>query len=333
MIFLFKESLCQGRLPRAWKTAKIIPLRKPNKGDYTLPSAYRPISLLPTLSKAIESLVADRIAHLADEYSLLPENHFGGLKGKNTVDALVVLQEKIYQAWRDQKVLSLVTFDIQSAFNGVAKDVPCSRLRERRIPEVLVNWVLDFCSNRKASILVNNESSHEIALEDAGLLQGSPLSPILFLFFNADLVKSVINKNKGAIAFIDDYTAWVTGLDIQSNTQRLQVEVIPKLETWAESSGAIFNPEKTVLIHFTRNRKKIHAETASAAFLSVGNQKIYGRKEVKLLGVIFDQMLTYKEHVAKALQRGVQAALGLKRLRNLRPESARQLYKSTRSCG
>lgn len=143
LIFLFKESLCQGRLPRAWKTAKIIPLRKPNKGDYTLPSAYRPISLLPTLSKAIESLVADRIAHLADEYSLLPGNHFGGLKGKNTVDALVVLQEKIYQAWRDQNVLSLVTFDIQGVFNGVAKDVLCSRLRERRIPEVLVNWVLD----------------------------------------------------------------------------------------------------------------------------------------------------------------------------------------------
>lgn len=95
--------------------------------------------------------------------------------------------------------------------------------------------------------------------------------------------------------------AWVTGADIQSNTQRLQREIIPKLETWAESSGAIFNPEKTVLVHFTRGRKKIHSETASPSFLLVGNQKIYGQKEVKLLGVVFDQMLTYKEHVAKAL--------------------------------
>lgn len=203
LVGLFIESLRQGRLPRAWKTAKIIPLRKPNKGDYTSPLTYHPISLLPTLSKAIESLVADRIAHLADEYNLLPGNHFGGLKCKNTVDALFVLQEKIYQAWRDRKVLSLVTFDIQGAFYGVAKDVLCSRLRERHIPEVLVNWVLDFCSERKASILVNNESSHGVVLEDAELPQGSPLSPILFLFFNADLVKSIINKNKGAIAFIE----------------------------------------------------------------------------------------------------------------------------------
>ena len=132
-------------------------------------------TLLPTLSKAIESLVAERIAHLSDEYGLLPRNHFAGLKCKDTVDALVVLQEKIYQAWRDKKVLSLVTFDIQGAFNGVAKDVLCSRLRERRIPELLVNWISDFCSERKASIIVNGESSDQIALQDAGLPQGLPL--------------------------------------------------------------------------------------------------------------------------------------------------------------
>ena len=153
----------------------------------------------------------------------------------NIADALVVLQEKIYQTWRDQKVLSLVTFDIQGEFSGVAKDVLCSRLRERRIPRVLIIWVSSFCSEREARMTVNNESSHQVALEDSGLSQGSPLSPRLFLFFNADLVKSAINKNKGAIAFIDNYTAWVSGSDIKSNTERLQAEVIPKLEVWADN--------------------------------------------------------------------------------------------------
>lgn len=80
------------------------------------------------------------------------------------------------------------------------------------------------------------------------------------MFFNADIITSVINKSKGAIAFINDYTTWVTGPDMKSTTQRLQAEVIPKLEIWAEGSGAIFNPEKIVLIHFTRNRKKINTK-------------------------------------------------------------------------
>lgn len=221
-----------------------------------------------------------------------------------------------------------MTFDIQGAFNGVAKDVVCSRLRERRIPELLVSWIFNFCSELKAGITVNGESSGQIALQDAGLPQGSPLSPILFLFFNADLVKSVINKNKGAIAFIDDYTAWVTGSEIQSNTEQLQRKIIPKLGFRASSSGAIFNPEKTVLVHFTRNTRKATAKLASPSALKIGGQPIYGQKEVKLLGVVFDQKLTYKEHIAKVLQRGIRAALGLKRLRNLRPEGTRQLFKS-----
>ena len=148
------------------------------------------------------------------------------------------------------------------------------------------------------------------------------------MFFNANLVKSVINKNKGAIAFIDDYTAWVTGPEIQSNTEQLQREVIPKLESWAGSSGAIFNPKNSVLVHFTRNTKRITAELASPSALKIGGQPIYGQKEVKLLGVVFDQKLTYKEHIAKIFQRGITAAIGLKRLRNLRPESTRQLFKS-----
>lgn len=199
----------QGKLPNAWKIAKILPLKKPNKEDYTLPRAYRPISLLPTLSKAMEYLIAQKIAHISDTYNLLPGNHFGGLKYKNTLDALVVFQEKIYQAWRDKKVLSLITFDVQGAFNGVARDVLVQRLRKRRIPEIFISWINDFCLQRQAVTSVNGETTDLISLEHAGLPQGLPLSPILFLFFNADLIQGPINKNKGSIAFIDEFTAWI----------------------------------------------------------------------------------------------------------------------------
>lgn len=61
-----------------------------------------------------------------------------------------------------------------------------------------------------------------MALLQAGLLQVSPLSPILFLFFNADLVQFVNNKNKGVIAFTNDYSAWVTGPLASENVAQLQ---------------------------------------------------------------------------------------------------------------
>ena len=88
---LFQSSLQQGKLLDTWKIAKILPLKKPNKGNYLLPGAYRSISLLAILSKALEYLVAQKLVHLCDAHDLLPENHFGGLKCKSTLDALVVL--------------------------------------------------------------------------------------------------------------------------------------------------------------------------------------------------------------------------------------------------
>ena len=74
-------------------------------------------------------------------------------------------------------------------------------------------WVEAFCSERTASIQVNGQASKVQELPQAGLPQGSPLSPILFLFFNADLVQRRIDTYGGAIAFVDDFTAWVTGRD------------------------------------------------------------------------------------------------------------------------
>lgn len=96
LLALFRESM-----KSASRIAKIIPLRKPQKGNYTDPESFRPISLLPTLSKALEPLIARRLSFLVEDYRLLPDNHFGGRKKRSTVGALMNLQEKFFQAWRD----------------------------------------------------------------------------------------------------------------------------------------------------------------------------------------------------------------------------------------
>lgn len=155
----------------------------------------------------LESIIAQRLAFLTDKHYLLPYNHFGGLKQKTTIDALLVLQEKIYQAWKEKKVLSLITFDIKGAFSGVAIDVLIQQLRKRRIPDQIVGWIKNFCENQKATVTVNGKTSIIIFLAHTGFPQGSPLSPILYLFFNSNLVTGVINKNKGSLAFINNFTA------------------------------------------------------------------------------------------------------------------------------
>ena len=153
-------------------------------------------------------------------------------------------------------MLSLVSFDVKGAYNGVNCEVLLQRLGARQLPTMLVNWVASFYRGRRATVVINGHDSATTDLTHPGLPQGSPLSLILFLFFNANLVSNVLNKHQGAIAFVDDYSAWVTGPSTANNTEKIQRYIIPKAESWELSSGATFEPTKTVFIHFTQVAKK-----------------------------------------------------------------------------
>ena len=129
-------------------------LRKLGKGDYTVLKAFRPISLLPTISKGLEAVVAARLSYMVERYSLLPDNHFGARPRRSAEQALNVIVEKTYQAWRGGKILSLVSFDVNGAFNGVHTSVLIQRLAERRVPKQIVEWIGDFVSERHAQVTV-----------------------------------------------------------------------------------------------------------------------------------------------------------------------------------
>ena len=323
IVHIFKASMQEGMLPHQWRSAKIIPFKKPGKPDYTIAKAYRPISLLSTLGKAMEALVAERISYMIEEEGLLPTNHFGARKQRSTEHALTILQEHIYKAWRSRKVLSLVSFDLKGAYNGVHKERLLQRLAARRIPQDWIRWVNAFCSDRTAEIVVNGQTSKREKLQQAGLPQGSPLSPVLFLFYNADLVQQKITTKGGAVAFVDDYTAWVTGTSAALNRESIQ-KMVDRAVEWERRSGATFEPDKTAYIHFTRSPDRSENEP-----IQVKNDTVLPRKEVKLLGVIMDAELRYRKHIAKTATKGLAAAMALKRLRMTSPSTARQLFAAT----
>ncbi|KAI7758835.1 hypothetical protein LZL87_013818 [Fusarium oxysporum] len=309
VLHLFRTSLRDGELLVQWRSAKIILLKKPGKDDYKVAKAWRPISLLSTLGKILEAVMADRISYVVETFGLLPTNHFGGRKQRSADQALLLLQEHIYKAWRNRKVLSLISFDVKGAYNGVFKDRLLQRLEARGIPKGLVKWIDAFCSNRSATIVVNGYTSGRRDLPQAGLLQGSPLSPI--------------DAKGGSIAFIDDYSAWVTGPTAEANRVGIQA-VIDRALGWERRSGATFEEDKTVIIHFTR-----HHERTDESPYTIKGQAIIPKKSGKILGLVMDSELRYKEHVKEAATRGLRAAMCLRRLKLLTPRTARQLFVAT----
>jgi hypothetical protein len=202
---IFTSSIELRYHPQRWRSARIIVLRKPGKPDYSLPRAYRPISLLNTLGKLLEAVMARRLSFFVEHYGLLPDTQFGGRPGRTTEQALLTLTNAIDRAWYKQKVVTLVAFDLKGAFNGVNKTNLDIRLQSKGIPSVARTWIASFMSGRQASIGFDDYQTEVVPLDNAGLAQGSPLSPILFAFFNCDLVDQPVDFHGGASAFIDDY--------------------------------------------------------------------------------------------------------------------------------
>jgi hypothetical protein len=150
------------------------------------------------------------------------------------------------------------------------------------------------------------------------------LSPILLAFFNSALVDQPVDPHGGASAFIDDYFRWRVGPSAEDNLAKIQTEDIPRIEAWARRTGSCFAAEKTELIHFTRKRDQ-HEDGR----LIMNGKEIKPSRTAKLLGVIFDRELRWKEHVQQAIKRATNVTVvALGGLRHLRPEQMRQLYQA-----
>jgi hypothetical protein len=113
--------------------------------------------------------MAIRLLYIAEEHNLLPANHFGARPRRSAEQALNVLVEKIYQAWRLHQILTLVSFDKKGAFNGVHTSVLRQRLLERRVPSKAVKWIEDFCLRRYVRVAVGGYESEVKGIDFAGI--------------------------------------------------------------------------------------------------------------------------------------------------------------------
>ena len=95
---LFQACITQAYHPEAFKTANTITMKKPGKKDtdYATPKGYRPIALLNTLGKIMESIMGKKISYLAETYQLLPKTQMGARRGKFTETALELLTEQVH---------------------------------------------------------------------------------------------------------------------------------------------------------------------------------------------------------------------------------------------
>ena len=188
---VFNQSLQLGYCPLYFRESSTIVLRKPGKHDYTVPKAYRPIALLNTIGKIMDAIIAKRISYITERHQLLPKTHIGGRKGRSTEHAIHMIIEEIYAAWNraDRQVASLLLLDVSGAFDNVSYKRLLYNLRRRRIDKKVVAWIASLLESRHTKIVIDGHKSRQYNIT-TGIPQGSPLSLILYLFYNADLIET-----------------------------------------------------------------------------------------------------------------------------------------------
>jgi hypothetical protein len=166
-------------------------------------------------------------------------------------------------------------------------------MRERKIPDWIVKWVGSFISNRTTTLPLPGYNTDAFPTH-TGNHQGSPSSPILFLFYNANLVE-ICNPSilpASGTGFADHMNTLAFGKSTEDNCRTLQTVHEQCLE-WARRHGASFAPEKYILVHFTKARTK-HNHTCP---LMLPTSTIYPSPSARVLGVILDKKLSWQPHL------------------------------------
>ena len=296
LTILFNACLTMGYCPKHFRNSATVVLRKPAKEDYSQVKSYRLIALLNTLGKALDKILANRISYLAKKYGLLPRTHRGDRKQTSTEHAVHGLVEQIHAAWINGEVASMLLLGVSGAFDYVSHPRLIHNLQKRRIDKGITNWIQSVLRGRRTVIQLDGPTSESIEV-NTGISQGSPLSPILYLFYNADLldVCEDVGLATSANGFIDDASVIMSSPSTEENCRRIKL-IYTRCEDWARKHASKFAPTKYEWIHFSRNRRHDlkkglalgHGTTAITITL---------KEACRFLGIILDSGLKWKAHL------------------------------------
>lgn len=279
------------------------------------------------MAKIYTALVAEDITTLAEQHKLLPGCHFGGRPGHRTTDSMHLLLHRIKQAWRNGRVASVLFLDIEGAFPNAVKDRLLHNMRKRRVPEALVRTVGTALTNRHTTLRFDDFLSNAIPLRN-GIGQGDPMSMIVYLFYNADILEVPRTRNELAVAYVDDSAFLVEGpsFDATHATLKRMMNRRGGAFEWSAEHNSKFEVSKFALVDFSR-KKDIDRPP-----LRLRQTTITPAPSHKFLGVIFDQELRWNLQVEHAVAKASKWVSLFRRIaRNRSGLSApllRRLYKA-----
>ena len=314
---IFQRSLDTGRVPKDWSTAFVCPLFK--KGDTSLASNYRPISLTCILCKVLEHIITTNIVSHMDKYNLLYDLQHGFRSKRSCETQLVTLIEDLMRNCTAGSQTDLVLLDFSKAFDKVSHQKLLLKLHRYGIRGPTLRWIQAFLSDRTQTVVLENEKSNTVPVT-SGVPQGSVLGPILFLIYiNTFLIQQSLRY--GCLLMTRPFT-WQSPLSTLEDAQILQQD-LDHLHEWELEWDMEFNPSKCVVIYVTRSRTLIPSQ-----YLLHG-QVLESVAGSKYLGVEISSNLLFNNHIQNITTSASRSLGFLKRnIRSQNPALREMAYKT-----
>ena len=301
---IINNSILSGVYPDALKEARVIPIYKSGNRDDA--NNYRPISILPTMSKIFERHIASQMLSYFDKTDIIHRKQSGFRKNHSCSTALTHLIDLWLHDIDIGKYIGTVFLDLKKAFDLVDHQILIYKLKLYHFSEISIKLFKSYLSNRKQLLKVGEVTS-EMLYTVSGVPQGSILGPLLFLLYINDIVYSSIDIHIDLYA--DDSTMYESGYDLKSIQTKLQNN-LNDIEIWCKLNNMAVNPSKSkCMVMGTKQkvkRKTIHLLLNGSVLENVTVQK--------LLGVLIDNTLSWRSHIDNVCKKvGRQVAL-LKRI-------------------
>lgn len=314
--YIINRSFREGIFPRILQIARVVPVHK--KGNKDLHNNYRPISVLPCISKIFEKIMASRLMNYLSEHSLLSQHQYGFRPQYNTELAVYQLCQNIYDAVDNKECQITLFCDLTKAFDTISHSILLDKLYVYGIRGPILGWFKSYLSHRKQYVVYNNAESQCNNIY-YGIPQGSILGPLLFLIYINDITRST-NALK-FLLFADDTNIFINGRDIKTMETIINQE-LSHVVTWIKCNKLTLNISKT-------NYMISHPLLTPTPSLSIklDNLPVNSVNEMRFLGVILDNSLRWKSHIDYIKTKLCKISGILYRIREFMDEkSIRQIY-------
>ena len=339
LLTIFRAIISLNTYYDPWREFITVVLRKPGKPSYEVPKAYRPIALISTIAKVLTSIMAENLSQVVEQHYVLPKTHFGGRPGRSTADAVQYLVNKICEAWRNNNVASVLFLDVEGAFPNAVTSKLIHNLRKRRVPTAIVKFIQQLLSNRKTRLKFDDHISEPTDITN-GIGQGDPLSMLLYILYNADLLELPDDPlAEDVLGYVDDIALVAIGPDFDETTQRLR-NMMTKEDgglQWSRDHNSRFEVTKSAVLHFSRKTVP-DPEDRSRRIplykppLTLEGQLVQEVRSYKYLGIQVDAHLRWKEQAQRATANATKWILQFRRLTRpstgVKAKLMRQLYLS-----